>query len=194
MRARRGLRARSISRARHPSLFAARPSLSSARPGRRERSLLRRPWRARQRSPSNLPVPHAGAGGGDNVQGERRCGASLLFPSPTALSWRLEPRSPRGILKPSASSPVTLSPHSNANQAMFGKDMAGGGSSPRPRRLERVRLAAVFARSSQAYTISRLCLSWLNLPSNERAGAFARAWSADLRPSLSARRRRMQPG
>ena len=44
--------------------------------------------------------------------------------------WRLQLAEPRILLKPYRPSCVTLSPHSNANQSMFGKDMAGGAHQP----------------------------------------------------------------
>ena len=94
---------------------------------RRGRSRLLRLQQAPRRRPSNPQSPRVGAGGGDDIKVEAPIGAlpsylHRLSPSPPHCPGALAAATSR-MLKACASSPVTLSPHSNANQTMFGKDM-----------------------------------------------------------------------
>ena len=91
--------------------------------------------------------------------------------------------------------PVTLSPHSNANQARIGKDVASGGRSVIAS-AETARRTGSFARPSLKHIrSSRPMLLSGSIPDQLRArGGSARVSSGGLPPPLSPRPRPTPPG
>ncbi len=99
------------------------------------RTLARGPWRGRPRLAhfhmnnvsarllARIRLPHHihDDEGVDGASLGERAGQTFQ-----ARRRRVQLKGPRVLLKPCRASCVTLSPHSNANQSMFGKDMAGG--------------------------------------------------------------------